>query len=658
MIKKFDYMTAYSRNLGWVSEWEQYILKHKKIAIAGLGGVGGIHLLTLCRLGITKFNIADPDTFGIENINRQIGACMSSVGKSKSSVLEKQALDINPQLTINKYAAIDKNNVTEFLDGVDLYIDGIDIFCPDVRELIFNTCTKKSIPAITAGPLGMGSSFMIFMPGEMTFSDYFCFNNSSFEMKMLKFMVGLSPKAPHVNYLVERDRVDIKAKKGPSTIMACQLCAGIAATESLKVLLQRGKIYSAPYIHCYDAYLNKYYRTKVRFGNKGLLQRLKLFVLKRMLKNIAAENNNTENKGKTTKLGGIEQIIELARYAPSGDNCQPWRFSIISDSSFKINFTISEKDDVYNHAGIPNCLALGCLLETIKIAATGQKKLATWNYKKLSSKTALVDIHLEDTPSISKSDLYDFIKLRSVNRDPYKYHTLSENTLKTLSKSVDDNFMLMWMNSLKQRRSMISLNLLASEIRLTIPETYPIHKSIVHFDNYNADGIPIAATGLSHFSQTLMKWAIKKWSRIKFLNKYLFATLSVKLELDIIPGIFSSSYCILMTEKPHKKLTLDQQHQRAILVGMQFQRLWLTATRIGLVLQPNYTPITFSYYHNTNKKFTVDDRALKKSAVLAEKIQLLFPDKDVLMIARIGLPRSRKKQVRSLRLSLDELILK
>ena len=59
----FDYEEAFSRNLGWVTPAEQQTLRSKRIAIAGLGGVGGAHLLTLARLGIGRFHLADFDRF-------------------------------------------------------------------------------------------------------------------------------------------------------------------------------------------------------------------------------------------------------------------------------------------------------------------------------------------------------------------------------------------------------------------------------------------------------------------------------------------------------------------------------------------------------------------------------------------------------------------
>src|SRR5689334_6047816 len=88
--------TAFARNIGWVTDAESRAIAGKRIAIAGLGGVGGSHLLTLVRMGIGGFNIADFDTFELANFNRQAGATMSNLGKPKVDVLADMARDINP----------------------------------------------------------------------------------------------------------------------------------------------------------------------------------------------------------------------------------------------------------------------------------------------------------------------------------------------------------------------------------------------------------------------------------------------------------------------------------------------------------------------------------------------------------------------------------
>lgn len=76
---EFDYDLAFGRNIGWVTRDEQQALRAKRIAIAGLGGVGGSHLLTLTRLGVGAFHLADFDAFDVPNFNRQAGAMTSTL---------------------------------------------------------------------------------------------------------------------------------------------------------------------------------------------------------------------------------------------------------------------------------------------------------------------------------------------------------------------------------------------------------------------------------------------------------------------------------------------------------------------------------------------------------------------------------------------------
>jgi len=80
MASGFSYADAFDRNLGWFTESEQQSLRGKTVAIAGMGGVGGVHLLTLARLGIAKFRIADLDRLEQANFNRPVGAMMSTLG--------------------------------------------------------------------------------------------------------------------------------------------------------------------------------------------------------------------------------------------------------------------------------------------------------------------------------------------------------------------------------------------------------------------------------------------------------------------------------------------------------------------------------------------------------------------------------------------------
>ena len=278
----FDYATAFSRTIGWITAAEQATLRSKRVAIAGLGGVGGSHLLTLTRLGIQAFNLADFDRFGTENFNRQAGAFQSTVGQPKIDVVSRMARDINPDLDINKFSdGITADNMAQFLSGVDLYIDGLDFFVLDIRARLFALCAELGIPAITAAPLGMGAAVLAFLPGQMTFEEYFQLEGKSTNEQLLRFMVGLAPAVLHQGYLVEPSAVDLINHRGPSTPMACEICAGIAGTQALKILLGRGEVLAAPHGMHFDAYRNKFVRTWRPGGNSNPLQRLLLSIARR-----------------------------------------------------------------------------------------------------------------------------------------------------------------------------------------------------------------------------------------------------------------------------------------------------------------------------------------------------------------------------------------
>jgi molybdopterin/thiamine biosynthesis adenylyltransferase len=278
----FDYDTAFSRNLGWVTEAEQRALRDKHVAIAGLGGVGGAHALTLARLGIGRFTIADFDRFDIANFNRQAGASMDTLGRPKTEVLAEQLRAINPQVELRPLdTGVNANNIDDFLAGVDCYVDGLDFFAFAARELTFAACAQRGVPAVTAAPMGMGAAVLNFLPGRMTFEQYFRVQGRSDAEKAARFLVGLSPAMLHRGYLVDPSRVDLAAKRGPSTVMACQLCAGIAATEVLKIVLGRGPVLAAPWGLHFDAYRNRMKTTWRPGGNANPLQQLLLAVARR-----------------------------------------------------------------------------------------------------------------------------------------------------------------------------------------------------------------------------------------------------------------------------------------------------------------------------------------------------------------------------------------
>ena len=279
----FDFHDAFSRNIGWVTTEELNTLRGKKVAIAGAGGVGGEHLMTLTRLGVGRFSLADFDVFEVHNFNRQAGAFMSTIGQAKLDVMARMAKDINPELEVTCFdQGINEDNIDAFLDGVDLYVDSLDFFALEARMMVFAKCTEKRIPIVTAAPVGMGCAFLCFMPGQMSPEEYFGFTaaRSKFEF-FIRFIVGLVPANLQQGSLIDDKRIDLIGGKLPSTPMGIKICAGVAGSYALKILLGRGDICAAPYGMHFDAYNNKFKKTWRPGGYKNLLQRLSFTVMRR-----------------------------------------------------------------------------------------------------------------------------------------------------------------------------------------------------------------------------------------------------------------------------------------------------------------------------------------------------------------------------------------
>lgn len=288
------YDEAVCRNLGLVTPEEQIKLKASKVAVAGLGGLGGINLLTLVRMGIGSFNIADLDEFSSVNSNRQVGAATSTVGQKKTEVMARMALDIHPALSLNIFnEGVQPENVNAFLAGVDVVVDSIDFFQMKARRLLYKTAREMGIPVVFSAPLGFSGTLHVFTPEGMSFDEYFDINDETSNYKQLvSFAVGLCPRGTHWRYM-DSSRVDLASQSGPSLSSACNIASGLLTTEVLCLLLGRQEwaLKAAPNYTQFDPYRRIYRTGCLRFGNRGPLQRLKRWMVARQFRSQAEALN-------------------------------------------------------------------------------------------------------------------------------------------------------------------------------------------------------------------------------------------------------------------------------------------------------------------------------------------------------------------------------
>lgn len=653
MSPLFNYELAFSRNIGWLTTQEQSILRQKRIAIAGMGGVGGSHLLTLARLGIGAFHIADFDVFEPENFNRQAGATLSALGKPKTQVLAELAKDINPQLDIKIFAdGIHKENLSDFLSNVDLYIDGLDFFAFSARKTIFTGCAKLGIPATTAAPLGMGAALLNFLPGSMTFEEYFRWDGCSDEEMALRFMVGLSPAMLQRGYISDPSAIDFKAHKGPSTPMACQLCAGIAATEALKILLRRGRVLAAPHGVHFDAYRNKLVHTWRPGGNNNPVQRLTIKIAKKQLANKATPQNRSSQQD--APLSIMEQILDLARWAPSGDNTQPWRFEIVDSHHVVVHGFDTREQCVYDLDGHPSHIALGALLENITIAASGHGLRAEVRRLLDSPETKpTFDVRFEPDPDVPLDPLIAYIPYRSVQRRPMRTRPLELKEKTVLEASIGQGYRILWLEGFRNRFRAARLMFNNAKLRLTIPEAYEVHRNIIKWNaRFSEDRVPDQALGVNSITASLMHWVMHSWQRVEFFNTFLAGTLAPRIQMEMIPGIACAAHFVILDD--HEPETIDDY----VAIGRAAQRFWLTATKLGLQLQPEMTPLIFGKYMRKGIEFTKESNGMKQAEELSTQINHLLGDQDAPLAAFMGrIGAGNAPTARSLRMPLDRLLI-
>lgn len=126
-------------------------LQSANILIVGLGGVGSFAAEFLVRSGIGNLTIVDGDTMDITNINRQLPALNSTIGKNKTDVVAERILDINPKINLKKINEfLEPERMEEILtqEKFDYVLDCIDSLSPKLALII--TCKRKKIKLVSA----------------------------------------------------------------------------------------------------------------------------------------------------------------------------------------------------------------------------------------------------------------------------------------------------------------------------------------------------------------------------------------------------------------------------------------------------------------------------------------------------------------------------
>lgn len=148
-------MEEFLRTKNLIGKESLEILKNSHIAIFGIGGVGGYVAEALARCGVGQIDIIDNDTVSLSNINRQIIATHSTVGKLKVEVMKERIFDINPTAIVNAFDILYLPQTADKFDfsKYDYIIDAIDNVTGKIQLVV--QANKSNTPIISA--MGAGN---------------------------------------------------------------------------------------------------------------------------------------------------------------------------------------------------------------------------------------------------------------------------------------------------------------------------------------------------------------------------------------------------------------------------------------------------------------------------------------------------------------------
>ncbi|MBI5469149.1 MAG: nitroreductase [Deltaproteobacteria bacterium] len=329
----------------------------------------------------------------------------------------------------------------------------------------------------------------------------------------------------------------------------------------------------------------------------------------------------------------LNSIIEYGVKAPSGDNCQPWRFRFDKDRLLIINDEARDTS-LYNVRNIASFVAHGALLENMQIAAVSfGYDMAAVLFPKGEKNSVIAAVEFKRSQA-KADELFPYIRKRCTNRWPYLRVELEENITRALREEAmsfpgGEVFLAGGEREKKIIAGAASLN-----DRLLF-ENRRLHDFL--FDHIRwtekeaketRDGLDIMTLGLNPVQRRLFK-ALKSWEFVKTLNRVGLSRLVPMQTYKLIKGSSAVGLVAMKGTSP----------ESFVAGGRLLERVWLRATSLGLSFQP-ITGSTFLI----QRLYLTDgeglDNAHKDLLLGAEKeLKRVFPiekDNAIIMLFRVG----------------------
>jgi len=343
----------------------------------------------------------------------------------------------------------------------------------------------------------------------------------------------------------------------------------------------------------------------------------------------------------------IVQLLNIAVNAPSGDNCQPWKFTIEGN---QVNIrNLPEKDtSLYNFEQRASLIAHGALLENLAIGApTFGMRAEILEFPNFAADPDLVATVIFSEKEKAEDPLFFWLERRCTNRKKFNTVPLTDSQKKTLLQVFDGNPGVQCYMATDSDKIRLLASILANNERL-IFENYHLHHFLfeqIRWTDEEAkqtrDGMDIKTLELSLLNRLAFK-ILKYWPVVEILNKIGLSKIVAQSGKELVE---SSAGIIALTLE-------DISAESFMKAGRIMQRFWLQATALGLSVQPIIGLALLIQSVCSGVREGLDDSQRQLIMTIAENLDGVFglSGKAPAMIFRIG--TSAPPSARSLRLSV------
>ena len=194
----------YDRNLGTIGLAGQEKLAAAKVAVIGAGGLGGLVIELLARMGVGYLRIIDGDTFAAHNLNRQLLATENNLNQGKAQAAVARVAAINSDVTAEAVTImLDEANATTLLAGMDVAVDCLDNFSS--RFQAGRAARELQIPLVHAAIAGFTGQITTIFPGDNSFD--LIYKSSPQSDRGIEIVLGNPATTPEVAASLEAQEV-------------------------------------------------------------------------------------------------------------------------------------------------------------------------------------------------------------------------------------------------------------------------------------------------------------------------------------------------------------------------------------------------------------------------------------------------------------------